>query len=108
MIILNKDYHERKIRKIVRYNPSHFSFVISLLIGIGILIIFTASSITANDKFGGMFFFAKKQLAVSLVGMLIYIAIQRIDLKFIEKAYPPSDILVYILAFGPLSTWYST
>ena len=61
-IILNKDYHERKVEKLFAYHPAHFSFIIALLIGIGILIIFTASSITANDKFGGIFFFAKKQL----------------------------------------------
>ena len=91
-----------KIEKLFSYNPTHFSFVISLLIATGILIIFTASSITANDKFGGMLFFAKKQFFVSILGMLIYSSIQRIDLKFIEKLTLPLIFLSIILAIGPL------
>ena len=90
------------LKNIFTYKPSHFSFVISLLIGIGILIIFTASSITANDKFGGIFFFAKKQLFVALVGMIIYSTIQRIDLKYIEKLTLPIIVLSIFLALGPL------
>ena len=49
-----------------------------------------------------MLFFAKKTVFVSILGMLIYSSIQRIDLKFIEKLTLPLIFLSIILAIGPL------
>lgn len=67
----------------------HLLFVALLLTGIGLLIIFTSSSIPASQKFGDAFHFFRKQAVMAMVGMFSVYFIFKLPFRFYEKMVLP-------------------
>ncbi|MBF0440459.1 MAG: putative lipid II flippase FtsW [Oligoflexales bacterium] len=71
-----------------------------LLTGIGLLVIYTSSSIPAYQKFGDSLFFFRKQAAVSFIGIVLIILIHKIPFRWIEiLTLPALFISLIFLSF---------
>jgi cell division protein FtsW len=90
-------------------NRVRFDFPILLvtliLLGIGIVLVYSASAILAADDFNDSFFFLKKQALFAFGGILVMAVVMRIDYHLWQKlAYPILGIslllLVLVLAVG--------
>lgn len=71
-----------------------------ILVGIGIVMVYSASSAIAVKKFGTDYFFFKKQIIYALIGMLGLILFKNIPINFFREAtYPLLFLaLVFLLA----------
>ncbi len=67
------------------------------LVGIGIVMIYSASSALALKKFGSDYYFLKKQVLFSLLGILALVACRHIPLKLISSFTYPILILAIVL-----------
>lgn len=63
----------------------------------GLLLIFTSSSITAQQNFGDLFFFLKKQALTAFLGFLSMIIIVTIPFRWIERLNLPLYLLTFTL-----------
>ncbi len=89
-------------------NTKHFYdyslvFIIIILLVFGLMMIYSASSYRAQDKFGDPMYFLKRQAAIALVGVAAMIAISFVDyhfwLRLSPVAYGISIILVIVVLF---------
>lgn len=71
------------------YLGHHMVFVALLLTGLGLLIIFTSSSIPASQKFGDAWYFFRKQAIIAVLGILMIGIIKKIPFRFIERMVLP-------------------
>ena len=67
------------------------------LVGIGIVMIYSASSALALKKFGSDYYFLKKQVLFALLGILALVACRHIPLKLIRSFTYPILILAIVL-----------
>jgi cell division protein FtsW len=63
-------------------------FVTLLLVGIGIVMIFSASAIRAQDRFGDPVYFLKRQAIGAVVGLLAMVCAMAWDLKRFQRVTP--------------------
>ncbi len=68
---------------------------ILILVVLGIVMVFSSSSIYASEKLGDDYFFLKKQLMIGLLGILLLIAAMAVNYQIWSK-------LVYLLLIGSL------
>ncbi len=80
-------------------NPIDFTLVITiiLLLGIGLVMVLSASSPSALAETGDSYVFFKKQLLFAVVGIVAMLAISKIDYRFYQKFYKHAWILAVVL-----------
>ncbi len=81
-------------------------FPVLLLVGMGIVMVYSASSALALKKFGSDYFFLKRQAAFSLVGIVVLVAFSYIPFRFYRvMAYPVLAVSLIMLAAVAFSGW---
>jgi cell division protein FtsW len=66
--------------------PDHFLFVTTLiLVALGVAMVFSASTVTAEEKFGDANHFWLRQLMAGALGMAILFVIMKLDYHFYQK-----------------------
>ena len=87
-------------------NKSLLAIVIALL-AIGLIFVYSSSSVFALERFGAPFYFVKKQLIGLFLGLLAFIAIQSVSVATIKKSssllFAISLFLTALTLFAPFS-----
>ena len=70
-------------------NPIDFTLVITilLLLGIGLVMVLSASSPSALSKYGNSYTYFSKQLIFAILGIIAMLFISKIDYRFYQKFY---------------------
>ncbi|HZK43350.1 MAG TPA: stage V sporulation protein E [Syntrophomonadaceae bacterium] len=88
--------------------PDFVLFVTTLiLIGIGLVMVFSSSAVTANVRYDDAYYFFKKQLIWSMIGLIAMIVIMKINylrLKGFALPLMVITIVCLILVITPLGT----
>lgn len=81
-------------------------FPVLLLVGIGVVMVYSASSALALKKFGNEYYFLKKQAIFSLIGFLALLVCRYFPYRILRAMTYPMVILALALLLAiPLSTW---
>lgn len=81
-------------------------FPVLLLVGMGIVMVYSASSALADKRFGSDYFFLKKQAVFSLVGILLLVVFSYIPFRVYRSlAYPALAAAMALLAAVVFSQW---
>ncbi len=92
---------ERKPR--ANHSPDTVIFLITLaLLSIGVVMVFSASSVSARTVFGDTYYFLKRQLAWAGLGILAMIITMQIDYKGWQKLAWPALIVALLLLVAVL------
>lgn len=88
-------------------NPIDFTLVITilLLLGIGLVMVLSASSPAALSESGNSYVYFSKQLIFAILGLIAMIFISKIDYRFYQKFYKHAwwiSILLLIAVMSPL------
>ena len=80
-------------------NPIDFTLVITILflLGIGLVMVLSASSPSALSESGNSYSYFSKQLLFAILGLLAMVFISKIDYRFYQKFYKHSWILAFVL-----------
>ena len=80
-------------------NPIDFTLVITILflLGIGLVMVLSASSPSALSESGNSYSYFSKQLLFAILGLLAMLFISKIDYRFYQKFYKHAWILSVIL-----------
>lgn len=73
-----------------------------LLTGLGLLIIYSSSSVPAFQKFGDSFHFMRKQAVVAAAGFLVVLIVQKMPYRWVDRMTIPMVILAFVLLVMPL------
>jgi cell division protein FtsW len=74
-------------------------FVVLALLGLGIIMTYSASSIMAMEKFGNQFFYLQRQALFSIAGVLLMVIAMKIPYRFYyQLAYPILGIGLALMA----------
>ncbi len=87
---LRRDTADRvPVRSFVAAQPDAVLFaVVATLVGIGLVMVFSASSATAYAEHGDIAYYLKRQLIWLLVGSIAAFAVYRVDLPSLKRAAP--------------------
>ena len=81
-------------------------FPVLLLVGMGIVMVYSASSALALKKFGSDYFFLKKQATFSIVGMVVLVVFSYIPFRFYRVlTYPLLATALALLAAVAFTQW---
>jgi len=84
-------------------------FPVLLLVGIGIVMVYSASSALALKKFGTEYFFLRKQAVFAMGGIIVLVLYKHIPYRWYRSlAYPILLLALAFLAAIPLSGWGSS
>jgi len=79
-------------------------FSVLFLVGIGIVMVYSASSAMAAEKFGSDYFFLKRQAAYSLVGVVSLVTFRHLPYRIFQPlAYPLLAVSVLLLLAIPFT-----
>lgn len=80
-------------------NPMDFTLLITiiLLLGIGLVMLLSASSPSALAEEGDSYIYFKKQLIFAILGMVAMFTISKIDYRFYQKFYKHAWVISFIL-----------
>lgn len=81
-----------------------FIFLISILITIGLIFIYSSSSVYALEKFSSAHYYVKKQIFGVILGLIGLIIIRYIPLNIIKFLTPPTFIFMLVLSILPVIT----
>jgi cell division protein FtsW len=99
------DRDRAPVRSFVSASPDAVLFgVVAALVGIGLVMVFSASSATAYAEHGDIAYYVKRQLVWLAVGLAVAIAVYRMDLTRLKRAAPYlliASIAGLILVFVP-------
>ncbi|MDM8524196.1 putative lipid II flippase FtsW [Desulfococcaceae bacterium HSG8] len=90
------------VRTPAKSAPSHPGYDVKLLfpvlflVGIGIVMVYSASSALALKKFGAASYFLKKQAIFAMLGMIVLVICRHVPLKLIQQSAYPLLILSFI------------
>lgn len=88
--------------------PDFILFLTTLaLLGIGLVMVFSSSAVTATVEFGDAYHFFKKQLLWSLIGIAALIIVMKMNLDKIKKLSVPAIVVALLLLVAvitPLGT----
>ncbi len=74
-------------------------FPVLLLVGMGIVMVYSASSALALERFGSDYYFLKRQAAFALVGIIVLVAFSYIPFRVYRPlTYPMLAVVVVMLA----------
>lgn len=77
--------------------PDFVLFITTLaLIGIGLVMVFSSSAVTANIDYGDYYYFFKKQLQWALIGLVFMILAMKINLDKLKDLAIPLIIIAFI------------
>ena len=81
-------------------------FPVLLLVGMGIVMVYSASSALALKKFGSDYFFLKKQALFSLIGIVVLVVFSYIPFRLYRLlAYPALGSVIIMLAAVAFTGW---
>ncbi len=81
-------------------------FPVLLLVGMGIVMVYSASSALALKKFGSDYFFLKKQALFSLIGMVVLVGFSYIPFRMYRVfTYPLLALALALLAAVAFTGW---
>lgn len=84
-------------------NPRRLAWMVMLIAMIltlfGLLVIFTSSSITAQQNYGDLFYFLKRQALSAMLGFICMLVITSVPLHWIERSNIPLYLLALILVW---------
>ena len=81
-------------------------FPVLLLVGIGVVMVYSASSALALKKFGNEYYFLKKQAVFALIGFLALLICRYFPYRFFRPlTYPMIALALGFLLAIQLSTW---
>ena len=81
-------------------------FPVLLLVGMGIVMVYSASSALALEKYGSDYFFLKKQATFSLIGMVVLVVFSYIPFRLYRiLTYPVLIIAITLLAAVAFTHW---
>ncbi len=72
-----------------RFYRNALLFIVLLLTGLGLLVIYSSSSIPAEMRYGDTLFFVRRQAVFACIGFLVIVALQWIPMSFLEKLTLP-------------------
>lgn len=91
----------------LRFDLKLFLSCVTILVGIGLLFIYSSSSIFALERFGSASFFVRKQGFGLLIGLLALIIARILPLQFLKKTsalfFVGSLALTALTLYGPLA-----
>lgn len=92
--------------KAVQKNSHDAYFIVAmiLLLGLGLVTLFTCSASYGNRVFGDSFYFIKRQLVSALLGILAMIILANINIQFLRKILPYialATVILCVLTFVP-------
>lgn len=82
-----------------RYQNRKFVIIISLLVLVGILAIFSASQVWAQMKYGDSLYYVRRQLLFVVAGFLIMGVVSYLDIKKLVS------LVLYSMSYASLP-WY--
>ncbi len=83
-------------------------FPVLFLVGIGLVMVYSASSALALKKFGSSYFFLKKQAIFALVGLVALVAARHFPYRLWQKLAYPAVAVVFLLLLAVLIGWGHT
>src|SRR5882672_6735121 len=84
-------------RRSVSYDPLLLGSIL-LLVGLGLVMVYSASAITAQDKLGDSFFFLKRQAIAAGLGLVAMATAMKLGYRRMARlAYPLLVIAVLLL-----------
>ncbi len=83
-------------------------FPVLFLVGIGMVMVYSASSALALKKFGSSYFFLKKQALFALVGLMALVAARHFPYRLWQKLAYPAVVLVFLMLLAVLIGWGHT
>jgi len=98
------DQNSRKIGAQSLYYDARLLFPVLFLVGIGIVMVYSASSALAFKKFGSQYYFLKKQSLFALLGIVALISCSRFPYRFFRSLTYPLLILALIFLAAILMT----
>lgn len=98
------DQNSRKVGAHSLYYDVRLLFPVLFLVGIGIVMVYSASSALAVKKFGTEYYFLKKQLLFTLLGIVALIICSRFPYRFFRSLTYPLLILALIFLAAILIT----
>ncbi len=78
----------------------HLFLPVLLLVGIGVVMVYSASSALALKKFGGDTYFLKKQAVFAFVGIFLMLAAYRLPIRTLRHLTYPLVALTFFLLFA--------
>lgn len=79
-------------------SPDRWLGVVALLlVGLGIVMVYSASAIRAQERFGDPLFFLKRHAIAALLGLLAMAGVLRIDYRRLQRAAPVLYLLALLL-----------
>jgi cell division protein FtsW len=82
----------------VRKNPDLLIIVSTLLLlGIGIVMIYSASAVLSGQKYGDSFYFAKRQLLWAIAGLIMMYVMMNYDYRKLKQYAKPGLLLCILL-----------
>lgn len=73
-----------------------FLFLLLIILTVGLIMLFSASYIFANTYYGNSYYFITKQAGFALFGVLVMLAVSKIDYHFIRKFALPFYIIMVV------------
>lgn len=91
----------------LKKGPPDFVLFITImaLVGIGLIMVFSSSSVTANIRYGDAYYFFKRQLTFAGIGLIAMMVIMRMSLEKIKAwVYPVSifALVCLVLVITPI------
>mgnify|MGYP001075015300 FL=1 len=99
-----KNQNSRKVGARSLYYDVRLLFPVLFLVGIGIVMVYSASSALAFKKFGSQYYFLKKQLFFALLGIVALIICSRFPYRLFRSLTYPLLILALIFLAAILMT----
>ena len=92
-------------KKIKYHNlDSSLLFVVLLLVGIGIVMVFSSSAIMAEERFSSPYILLFKQIGFTVIGLILMFYFIKTDYRLLHKFVPHllifSIILLVVVLFG--------
>jgi len=79
---------------------------VTLLLIIGIIMIFSASALVAHERYGSLLYYSRKQILWGFICIVTLFVFSRINLKiFTTRGFPLALVLVHILLLVGLFFW---
>ena len=80
-----------------KYYNQLLLLIVVILVGIGIVMVYSSSSISADSKFGDSIHFLKRQSCFALIGLLLMFFVMNIRYQVLQRVVYPIIIISFLL-----------